>query len=1025
MPATQRSRSWPVSPQLVAQIEEAIRNQRAKDALLPVHVVVPNHVLATLLERALFEDVGYLAVHIELAHEFAWHVAGQQALADGLLPIPEEVDLAIVLRAAAESVGKTTPEYLTRAVRMSGFASAALRTLRDVAAAGVAPRELEALARKVHDGEKARLLARVFQAYQARLKAAGLLDRESLYRRAIEALPLGQAGVVLVGDSPESAGLEALIAKAARVHPFAWIGWNRAKGIAPRRETAATAASTRIGFASQPCFVLPAKEQTVTRVQRLLFNDGQARPRAVDDTVRILSAPGESLEAIEIARLILEEAARGVRFQEMAVLLRTPSVYASHLASAFDRAGISAFFVDGVPRVDPAARALGLLLDLVGADLDRAQVVEFLTTARIRYREILGEDARISPARWDRISARAGIVSGLDRWRSGLRAARDSADEREFDDEVALIDSLETIVEQLHGDLMAFPEEGSWREFLGATVALLSKWIDRSQLTEERLERVIAPLDRFAPRPTRTQFLAHVRDLIASQVYREGSLADGRVLVGPTSVAAGLRFRVVFVPGLVERRFPSIARPDPLLLDEERAALSPLLKTSADEQEEERLEFLDACAATAERLILSYPRVDGQSGRDRVPSSFLLRAVRAATGKRLSADDLAAVASGGETTLGRPYPKNADRAVDIFERDLALVASGQKGAARHLLDEAPNVRRARDAERASWRRTLTPWDGLVDASACADALAALCLNDREVSATEVETLATCPYRHFLRFGLRLRAWEEPERTYALDRRDVGNIMHAVLETLFSELKGRKAFPLRAGRLEPIKRRAQDLLDEEFTKLTSAGTIVHPGLVSAVRDQMKADLDDLLEREVKDAGDFVPDQFELEFSNLSFDFARGRTLRFRGYMDRVDVAQSPKRIRVTDYKSGKYIWEDEDEFKGGRNAQLAIYVLAAAAEYPKHEVTESRYYYSTSYGRFKTKRIEGSDAARATLKQILVALDDTVRAGAFAPIADDCEFCDYTDVCGPHKEMRAARKRGDPRLATFYRMREIK
>jgi ATP-dependent helicase/nuclease subunit B len=462
-----------------------------------------------------------------------------------------------------------------------------------------------------------------------------------------------------------------------------------------------------------------------------------------------------------------------------------------------------------------------------------------------------------------------------------------------------------------------------------------------------------------------------------------------------------------------------------LLLDAEREGLSPDVRTSADDQEDERLEFLDACASASERLVLSYPRVDGQSGRDRVPSSFLLRAARAAVGATVTAEDLVALASGGETTLGRPYPKTPDRAVDLFERDLSLVAYGDKGAARHLVDAAPNVRRSRDAERASWRRALTPWDGIVDADACKEALVALSLAGREVSATEVEALGTCPYRHFLRFGLKLRPWEEPERTYALDRRDVGNIMHNVLERLFSELKARKSFPLSLDALAPVKRRAQELLDEEVTTLTSTGTIVHPGLVGAVRDQMEADLYDLLEREVDGAGDFVPDRFELEFSDLAFDYARGRRLRFSGFMDRIDVAQNPKRVRVTDYKSGRYIWQDEDEFKGGRNLQLAIYVLAAAAEYPKHEVTESRYYYSTAAGRFKTKRIEGTDAARSTLKQILVTLDDIVRAGTFAPVAEDCVFCDYTDICGPHREVRASRKRGDPRLKSFYQMREIK
>src|SRR4029453_9651104 len=101
-----------------------------------------------------------------------------------------------------------------------------------------------------------------------------------------------------------------------------------------------------------------------------------------------------------------------------------------------------------------------------------------------------------------------------------------------------LIGSLETIIERLHRELAGFPEEGTWRTFLDATVALLSTWIDRSQLTMERLERGIGPLDRFAPTPSRSQFLARVRELIASQVYREGSLAEGRVFVGATSVAA-------------------------------------------------------------------------------------------------------------------------------------------------------------------------------------------------------------------------------------------------------------------------------------------------------------------------------------------------------------------------------------------------------------------------------------------------------------------------------------------------------
>jgi ATP-dependent helicase/DNAse subunit B len=76
----------------------------------------------------------------------------------------------------------------------------------------------------------------------------------------------------------------------------------------------------------------------------------------------------------------------------------------------------------------------------------------------------------------------------------------------------------------------------------------------------------------------------------------------------------------------------------------------------------------------------------------------------------------------------------------------------------------------------------------VNVADCGDAVASLRLNGREVSASEVEALGACPYRHFLRVGLRLRPWEEPERTYALDRRDVGTIMHSVSVKL-AEVEG--------------------------------------------------------------------------------------------------------------------------------------------------------------------------------------------------------------------------------------------
>ena len=50
--------SWPVLPALVTRVEAAVRTFRVADPFLPIHVLVPNHILGTLLARSLFADTG-------------------------------------------------------------------------------------------------------------------------------------------------------------------------------------------------------------------------------------------------------------------------------------------------------------------------------------------------------------------------------------------------------------------------------------------------------------------------------------------------------------------------------------------------------------------------------------------------------------------------------------------------------------------------------------------------------------------------------------------------------------------------------------------------------------------------------------------------------------------------------------------------------------------------------------------------------------------------------------------------------
>ena len=237
------------------------------------------------------------------------------------------------------------------------------------------PGEIEKRASTAVDPARLKLLATLARGLDERLRAARLVDRASLYREAATSLPsTAIGGVVLcdVGEAPPAA--LAFLERLARTHPAAAISLRRTAEAAPRRDARARRNRERLGLALAS--EKPTEPATsLQRLQSRLFA-GAARasatePAPLDASVAILAAAGEALEAIEIARSIRQGRKRGLRLQEVAVFLHDSKTYAAALASAFERAGIEAFFLDGVPRVDPAARALGLLLDLVGGDLDR------------------------------------------------------------------------------------------------------------------------------------------------------------------------------------------------------------------------------------------------------------------------------------------------------------------------------------------------------------------------------------------------------------------------------------------------------------------------------------------------------------------------------------------------------------------------------------------------------------------------------------------------------------------------------
>ena len=185
-------------------------------------------------------------------------------------------------------------------------------------------------------GEGGRDLAALYDAAVAQFETGGAADRSQLFTAAREVLESGASfcegrAVVLVDvaidTAVERAFVMALLARAS--------GW---LACVPADDRSALKALEELAVVVD--VERDPGDGELDRLRRHLFKPGEPPVSARGSDVVFFSAPGEGREAVEVARYLLDEARRGVRFDQMAVLLRSPREYLGLLEHAFTRAGI-------------------------------------------------------------------------------------------------------------------------------------------------------------------------------------------------------------------------------------------------------------------------------------------------------------------------------------------------------------------------------------------------------------------------------------------------------------------------------------------------------------------------------------------------------------------------------------------------------------------------------------------------------------------------------------------------------------
>ena len=545
-------------------------------------------------------------------------------------------------------------------------------------------------------------------------------------------------------------------------------------------------------------------------------------------------------------------------------------------------------------------------------------------------------------------------------------------------------------------------------------------------------------------------FLTETRRSMGFQSQLFGAPNRNGLRVLEATDVRGLRFRAVFLAGLIEGGFPLSASRDWIYPHEERDRLREYGLTLEDISpntllKEEHYFYQVTCRAT-ERLYLTRPLLLGDDS-ETVASYYVDELRRAIAPFRLETE-----------IVRRDYDgKNLADAANITEMKVGLVRQQERhlhrGKKETLLPQ-PRITRLLTLARndgflsdAALRRIeiererASPRWGTYDGEITdPDLLRLLNLKfgpDFVHSASGLSVYGNCPYRFFAQRVLRL----EPRGEAALDLQaiDAGKLLHDVLRRFFER-----------HRREPLHKLDKKKLQSELAAIADSVFDEHERVVPPLNKQIwkidreirKILLDQVLLYELEiqaeaEGQQVLPTYFEVAFGGARSaakdpdsteepleltreTFVGEEKIKISGQIDRVDVARD-NTVVAYDYKLST--GASRSDITSGRSLQLPIYLEALEQLIlPDQPIAGGGYYvirgaqdrrnkglYRASqldYLRLRAKNSVFTDEDWQRIRTEVVAriwdFLDGMRAGRFIVDPSEklktCRFCDYDAVC---------------------------
>jgi len=1001
----------------------------------------PSFVVGRQTGEALARETGSW---INLRFVTPWTLAGEilerSAEADRGKPMTSSAELALTDRLFREFHAAGELEYFGRAGISPGLANALHRAIRDLRLAGLTSADVRPERFLVE--RKGRELALLVGRYERALEEDGLLDSAAFLAAAVRAADrtsFAPAWTLCPMDTRLSRLERDLVRRAAGnrlvlVPGDPVFGLERPRHCWPASATGEAPEAGRLSW---------------------LFAPREAPDARGDKGIDIFKALGPANECREVLRRLYSEK---VPFDHAEVLAPPGAAHATifHLLSARTRLPVT--FGEGVPVsfTSPGRLFFGLL-DWLGNDFSSTHLCRLLENGDL----VLPARPSGTPlaARTACRHLRSAMIGwGRERYVARLQALREAkeadlalkekrtGEEGDEIDEarraalsaaIAEIDGLATAVGRL---LAAFPDETAPDAYdVEALCAALSGLIGDPGRADTEIDRKARDvlLHRLAEVRQEGRFpalpLKDALDLVrsAGSSLRVGASPPlpGHLHVAGFSTGGRSGRPVTFVVGLDEATFPGRGLQDPVLLDEERAALSDSLSTAADALRSDLFELAAALASVRGKVVFSYPSFNVVEGRESFPSSVVLQAFRLLRGE----PDLDYAALDRELSEAAGFlPGDPDRSFDEIDWWLERLAGndpapdGAGSVAANFADLAAGL----DAASARAGDTLTEYEGIVDIDSVRGDVDPVAGGKAVMSASRLELLAKCPFAYYLRYVLKVRPPEDVEfdRSRWLDPLQRGSLVHEILCDFMTEVRRRRetvASDRHAGLMGGFAAGRIARRKEEIPPPSE-------GIFESERRDILETLTIFMSAEEKREERGEPLEFEMEIERQEIGLGAGRSFRLSGSIDRVDRLGQDT-YRILDYKTGNPSdFEELVEFGHGQKIQHALYavalerMLAPALGGGTPRVTRSGYLFPSRRGEGLERIIK--DFNRDRLTSLLNDLLGLLEKGYFiAGPEAKCKYCDYASVCGGDAPKRSGRKRkGSPEVFEAYdRLREYK